>query len=109
MVNRSKAKGTSFESSLLPLLREYFPGAERRALSGAKDKGDFILPGANYALEAKNQKGTMLGPWHKEAKVEAENLGVAFGVVVHKRHGMTDPAEQWVCLTLRDFLELTKQ
>jgi hypothetical protein len=104
-VSKSKAKGTSFETSLLPLLRQYFPGAERRALSGNKDKGDFILPGATFALEAKNVQSMSLGVWVAEAEVEAENLGVSYGVVVHKRRGKTDPGEQFVTMPLRTFLE----
>jgi hypothetical protein len=105
-MSKQRQKGTAFESSLLPLLREYYPGAERRALAGVKDKGDFILPGASFALEAKNCKQMQLSAWVREAEVEAENLGVPHGVVVHKRRGVTDPARQYVTLTLKDFLEL---
>lgn len=109
MTNRSKSKGTSFETSLVPTLQEYYPGAERRALSGAADKGDFILPGASFALEAKNCKAMTLAEWVKESEVEAKNLGVPHGVVVHKRRGTTDPRQQYVTLTLGSFLELTKK
>lgn len=105
-MSRSKQKGTSFETSLLPLLQRFFPGAERRALTGAKDKGDFILPGANFALEAKNHKAMDLAGWLGEAQVEAVNLGVPHGVVVHKRRGKTAPEEQYVTLRLEDFLEM---
>lgn len=106
-MSKSKQKGTSFETSLLPPLRKRFPGAERRALSGNKDKGDFILPGADFALEAKNVKAMALGQWVREAEAEAENLGVPYGVVVHKRRGVTDPEEQFVTMTLRTFLGIT--
>lgn len=105
-MSKQKQKGTSFETSLLPCLREYYPGAERRPLSGNKDKGDFILPGADFALEAKNVKAMSLGAWIKEAEVEAENLGVPFGVVVHKRRGTTDPGQQYVTMTLRTFMDM---
>lgn len=109
MTNRSKQKGTSYESSVLPLLQEYYPGAERRALAGALDKGDFILPGAPFAAEAKNHKAMSLAEWVKEAEVEAKNLGVPYGIVIHKRRGTTDPRRQYVTLTLGSFLELTKK
>ena len=109
MSNPSKQKGTFFESSLLPLLQEYYPGAERRALSGALDKGDFILPGATWAAEAKNRKTMALSAWVKEAEVEAFHLGVPYGVVIHKRRGITDPGRQYVTTTLLPFLELTKK
>lgn len=105
-MSKSKQKGTSFETSLLPCLREYYPGAERRALSGKNDKGDFILPGASYALEAKNHRQFNLSAWLKEAEEEAENLGVPFGVVVHKRRGKTAPEQQYVTMTLGTFLQL---
>jgi hypothetical protein len=105
-MSRSKQKGTTFETSLLPVLREYYPGTERRALSGAKDKGDFILPGAPFALEAKNVKAMSLGSWVDEAEVEAANLGVRYGVVAHKRRGVTDPARQFVTMSMGQFLEL---
>lgn len=108
-MNRSKQKGTAFESSLLPLLQRYYPGSERRALTGAKDKGDYILPGADFALEAKNHKSMDLSGWIGEAQVEAENLGVPHGVVVHKRRGKTLPEEQYVTLRLEDFLELVRK
>lgn len=106
-MSKSKQKGTAFESSLLPLLEEYYPGANRRPLSGNKDKGDFILPGADFALEAKNHKTMSLAEWVKEAEIEAQNLGVLHGVVVHKRRGVTDPRKQYVTLTLGSFLDLT--
>lgn len=105
-MSRSKQKGTSFETSLIPELELWYPGAHRRPLSGAKDKGDFILPGADFALEAKCVKAMSLGAWVDEAVVEAENLGVRFGVVAHKRRGKTAPSEQFATLRLRDFLEI---
>ena len=107
-MSKSKQKGTSFETSLLPALRTVYPGAERRALTGNKDKGDFILPGADFALEAKNQKALDLSGWIREAETEAENLGVPFGVVVHKRRGKTDPMEQYVTMTVGTFLAMMK-
>lgn len=107
MSNPSKQRGTSFETSLLPELRLFYPGTERRALSGNKDKGDFVLPGAPYALESKNVKTMALPQWIREAEVEATNLGVPYGVVVHKRRGTTDPAQQFVTMTLHTFLSLT--
>lgn len=107
MVNYSKAKGTTFESSLLPYIRNYYPDAERRILAGALDKGDFLLPGEKrFIIEAKNCKTMSLSEWMREAEREAKNADVPYGIVVHKRKGKTDPAEQWVTMTLRTFLQL---
>lgn len=108
VVSRQKQKGTAFESSVLPELQKYYPGAERRALSGVHDKGDFILPGAAFALEAKNHKAMDLAGWIKEAEAEAANLGVPHAVVVHKRRGKADPREQYVTMTLGSFLDLVQ-
>ena len=102
----SKAKGTAFESSLLPLIRQYHPYAERRALTGAKDKGDFFLPGLDVVIEAKNQRTMSLGSWLDEAIVEARNAGVEYGIVVHKRKGKTDPGEQFATMRFKDLLHL---
>lgn len=106
-MSRSKAKGTSFESSVLPAIKGKRPEAERRALQGANDKGDFNIPGEKrFILEAKNHKEMKLAEWLREAEAEAQNAGVPHGVVVHKRRGKTDPREQYVTLKLGSFLDL---
>jgi hypothetical protein len=107
MTNRSKAKGTSFESSVLPAIKAKQPLAERRALEGVNDKGDFYIPGEErFIVEAKNHKEMKLSEWIREAEIEAKNAGVPHGVVVHKRRGKTDPREQYVTMKFGDFLDL---
>lgn len=110
-VSKQRQKGTSFEVSLLPLLRQHYPDAERRPAQGTNDKGDFLLPGERrLALEAKAHARLNLPEWVAEAKVEAENFQPgSVGVVVHKRHGKTDPALQWVTLELGEFLRLVNE
>ncbi|MDQ3224317.1 MAG: hypothetical protein M3Q75_12730 [Gemmatimonadota bacterium] len=44
--------------------------------------------------------------WLRQARVEAGNAGVPYGVVVHKRRGKAEPALQFVTLELGDFLRL---
>lgn len=110
----SNPKGTRFATSLLPLLREYYPDADRAPLHGAKDTGDFILPGERrFVLEAKNRRAMSLAEWTDEADTEAYNAWEVWrcenppvGVVVHKRKGTQDPSEQYVTLTLAGFLRL---
>jgi hypothetical protein len=113
VANRSAAKGSLFENSLLPLLREYYgPDVIRRGKQGVKDCGDYLLPGERrFALEAKNESSYAgkLSGWLGEADREAANLGVPHGVVVHKRRGSTDPAHQYVTCDLLAFLELVKR
>jgi hypothetical protein len=107
MTNRSKQKGTSFESSLLPALKAKRPETERRALEGKNDKGDFYIPGEDrFIVEAKNHKEMGLSGWLKEASVEAANAGVPHGVVFHKKRGTTDPRQQYATMTVGDFLDL---
>jgi hypothetical protein len=112
-MSAARQKGTAFETSLLPLLREWYPEAERRPLQGEKDKGDYHLPGeARYALQAKNQKTMVLSSWVDDAAEQALNLdpsGHAVGVVVHKRRGVTDPYEQYVTMKFGDFLWLVNR
>lgn len=103
----SKQKGTAFETFVLPAFRTYYPQAERRAMQGANDKGDLLLPGEDrFIVECKNVRAMNLAGWLKEAHVEAFNAGVRAGVVVHKRRGSTDPLDQYVTLDLGDFLWL---
>lgn len=107
MTNRSKQKGTSYESSVLPAIQEKRPNAERRVLQGKNDKGDFHIPDeARFVVEAKNCKEMDLSGWIREAEIEAANAGVLFGVVVHKRRGKTDPREQYLTMKFGDFLDL---
>jgi hypothetical protein len=42
----------------------------------------------------------------RESQAEAGNDDALVGVVVHKRHGTTDPGSQWVAMELRDLVAL---
>lgn len=100
-----KDKGTKFETSLLPLLRLWWPDAARSALSGSADVGDFHLPGnSTFIVQAKNRVKMNLPEWTEQARKQAVNKGVPFGVVVHKRMKCTAPEQQWVTMTFGDFL-----
>lgn len=85
MANRSKARGTAFETDLIRYLQSHgFPEAERRALAGVLDKGDVAgVPGV--VIECKNHREMDLAGWMDEAQREAINAGVYRYVVVHKR------------------------
>lgn len=64
-----------------------FPGAERCALGGAKDKGDIKLcPGV--VLEVKNQAVTSLAGWLRETAAEQVNAGAEHGLLVVKPPGL---------------------
>lgn len=112
MTNRSKAKGTSFESLIRDYLKEeWADDIERLTLSGSKDRGDI----ANFrvgkgrhllALELKNQSRMALSQWVGEAQQEAKNYNAVAGVTCFKRKGKAAAGEQFVVATLSDFLTI---
>lgn len=108
MPNPSKAKGTSFEVSLLPEIRQWYPGADRNPLHGTKDVGDFNLPGeTRFTLEAKNRQVLALPAWLTQASTSARNFHPeAVGIVVHKRKGVAIPGRQYATLEFADLLRL---
>lgn len=107
MTNRSKQKGTAFESSVLPAIQQKRPNAERRVLQGSNDKGDFHIPDEDrFIVEAKNCKDMDLSGWLREALREADNAGVPHGVVFHKKRGTTDPRKQYATMEVGAFLDL---
>lgn len=87
MTNRSKQKGTRFETELVDYLTtQGAPHAERRALAGTLDKGDVTgTPGVVW--EAKNCQTMSLAAWVDEMLAECANASTRLGVVVHKRRG----------------------
>lgn len=107
----AKAAGASFERLVADFLAvNGFPFADRRVKSGTKDKGDIggvTVHGQRVVLEAKNTAKISLGTWAAEAEAERVNDGALVGLVVHKRHGKGLPADQWVTMTLADFVALT--
>lgn len=47
-----------------------------------------------------------LAGWTAEAQIEAGNDDALTGLVVHKRHGKGQAADQWVTCTLADLVAL---
>jgi hypothetical protein len=63
-MSKARAKGTSWEVELLPLLREVFgPHVERAPLKGIQDKGDFV--GVPWLHEAKKTDQPRFLLWAK--------------------------------------------
>jgi hypothetical protein len=112
--NRSKQKGTAFETLIRDHLKEQWSDdIERLPLSGEKDRGDI----ANFrvgtgrhlvALELKNRTQISLSQWVREAQEEAENYNAIAGAVVCKRKGKAAAGEQFIVATLSDFLTILK-
>lgn len=76
MSTKSKAKGTRAETEAVKYLQERFWRAERRTLSGSKDKGD-IAGIDNCVGEIKAQVKQELGKWQRETLTEMVNADVA--------------------------------
>lgn len=107
----AKAAGARFERDIADYLAAHVDDRiDRRVKTGAKDRGDIggvRTPwGDRVVIECKNTTRATLGPWVNEAEVERGNDDALIGVVAHKRHGVGAPGEQFVTMTLRDFVAL---
>ena len=103
----AKAAGARFERQIADHLNARLPGRiDRQPRTGAKDKGDIAgvttADGRPIAIECKNVTRTQLAGWIHEAHTEADNLGAAAGIIIHKRHGRSAPDAQWVTMTVAD-------
>ena len=109
--NSAKQAGAKFEIQVSNYLAEHLDDRiTRRTLSGAKDRGDIANVRDSHnrriVIEAKNTTRPNLAGWIKEAHQEAQNDGAHVGVIIHKRHGKANPADQWVTCTLEDLVKL---
>lgn len=83
-MSKSKAKGTAAEREVVRYLQNWWPAAERRALSGNKDKGDVAgIPGV--VVEVKASSAANVPAWMRETWTEMENAGAHTCVLVVKR------------------------
>lgn len=83
-MSKSRALGTSAETAVVRYLQNWWPAAERRALSGNKDKGDVAgIP--SVCIEVKAAKTQLIGPWQRETLTEMINAGAHACVLVVKR------------------------
>src|SRR5215475_9119314 len=107
-MSRARAKGTAAETAVVGYLQSMgFPHAERRALNGAKDRGDVAgIPAT--VIEVKNQVKAELAEWLKEAEAERDNDHAAWGVVWHRRRGKAFPGQWYVTMTGADFVQLLR-
>lgn len=111
--NRASAKkaGSQFEQLIADYLQDRLDDdrIERRVMGGVNDRGDISnvrFLGHRVVIEAKNVAAMSLGAWVEEAHIEAGNDDALLGVVVHKRRGKGQAADQFVTLTLDDFATL---
>lgn len=84
MSTKSKAKGTTAEREVVRYLQNWWSAAERRALSGNKDKGDVAgIPGV--VIEVKAAARLELAAWRRETWTEMQNAGAKHCILVVKR------------------------
>lgn len=108
-MSKNKAKGTSFETLTVRWLKDNgFPYAERRALHGSFDKGDITGCGP-LVFECKAKKAHDFSGWLKETEVETTNAEADYGVLVVKRNGYGDGADQYAVMKLSEMVRLLKQ
>lgn len=109
---RSSAKkaGASFEREMADYEAAHIDDRIDRAPKyGAKDRGDLFglrVHGQRVVQEAKNTAAWQPGTWLREAETERVNDGALAGVVIAKRHGIADPGEQVVLMTMVDFVAI---
>lgn len=110
MTKYHRQKGATFETLTAGYLNKHVDDRiERRTKNGSKDRGDIAglrHLGQRMVIECKNTAKTLLGPWAAEAEVERGNDDALAGVVVHKRHGKGRPEDQWVTMTLGEFVAI---
>lgn len=83
MVNKSKIRGTAWESANVAFLSRWWPKIKRAALEGTGDVGDLTHP-EGWAVECKDRLPITLPQFLREAEAEAQNKGVPFFVALVK-------------------------
>jgi hypothetical protein len=112
--NRRSAKnaGARFERAQADWLAQRLVDdrIDRRVKRGNQDRGDITgirtCRGDRVVIELKDVARLDLPGWLREAEVERANDDAAIGVVMHKKRGTTNPAEQYVTMTAEAFAVL---
>lgn len=108
----AKAAGARFERIISDYLRDNLDDRiDRKVRTGAKDCGDVANVRDSHnrriVIETKDYGGRLQpAQWLREAHQEAENDNAHVGLVIAKRRGTTNPADQWVVMTVNDLIQL---
>lgn len=115
MSNPSKEKGTAAEGWVVRYFQSRgWPHAERRALTGGKDKGDLAgiygVAGA-VVVEVKNRRTVAVPEWLREALTEQKHANAAVAAVIAKPRGVgeTRVGDWHVHMTVAQFCDLLEQ
>ena len=107
-MNRSKRKGTVWESRVVEHLRgSGWPNAERRAQTGAADQGD-IAGVLGVVVEAKAHATWHPSAWLRELDAEVVNAGADVGVVWAKVAGKSAAQDGVILMRPGQFLALLR-
>lgn len=113
----AKEAGTKFERLIANYLATVLDDdrIDRRPKNGNKDRGDiggvrrygpYHESQCRIVIECKDAVKPKLAGWAAEAEVERGNDDALVGVVTHKRHGNAKAADQWVTMTMANFVAL---
>lgn len=103
----AKAAGRSLENDLVSALNSRGLKADRLRMKGKNDEGDVRAELApDHVFECKNTRTLALTTWWREASRERDNAQASYAWVVWKRHGVSDPSEQWATTTTGQLAEL---
>lgn len=116
MANRSKQKGTAYETLIKNYLNDKgFKKAHRTALTGGDDAGDIHgierPDGHKTIIQCKNQKKHDFSGWLDATVEQASRAGDAVPALVVKRAGKGEKAlgDSYVVMRLSDFVELLQE
>lgn len=113
--NSAKQAGARFERVVADCLKAHVSEfIDRKVRTGARDTGDLsnlrTPQGQKVVAELKDYGGRYeVGSWLKEAETERINDGAQVGIVIAKRRGFSDPLDQTVLMTVRDYITLTTE
>lgn len=117
MANRSKAKGTAYETLVKNYLNDKgFKKAHRTALTGGDDAGDIhgienAQTGRKTIIQCKNQKKHDFSGWIDATVEQASRANDAVPALVVKRVGKGEKAvgDSYVVMRLSDFVDLLNE
>jgi hypothetical protein len=103
MSNPQKAKGSAFERLIRDYLAQAIP-CERIPAGAEIDRGDLWTPAA--CIQCKNHRSLSLGAWLSQTIQQQFSANKPLHALVVKRKGTTDPADQFVVMSLEQFRDL---
>lgn len=103
-----KAKGRNAENQFVAFLKERWPLAERRRLTGQHDRGD-VSGVPRTVIEVKSGAKLDLPGWLRELETEMQNDGAEYGCVAIKPRGTTDGARYYCVMTGEMFVRMLEE